>query len=113
MLRKDVLRRKKDFSNIYKKGKSKGDRYVVVFSKKNGLEYNRISFLASKKVGNSVERNRARRLMKESMRLSGVNLKKGYDIVIIARNTITKDSAKEKDVRRSLNRALKKTGVAI
>ncbi len=68
MLKKEILRRKEDFSAIYKKGKSVPDRYIVLFYKKNGLPYNRISFLASKKVGNSVQRNRAKRLMRESYR---------------------------------------------
>ena len=105
MLRKDVLRRKEDFNRVYKKGKSVGDRYVVVFSLKNGLDYNRISFLASKKVGNSVKRNRARRLMRESMRSIG-DIKTGYDLIIIARNTI--NERKCADVKKSLEAALKR-----
>ena len=59
MLKKEILRKNEDFSVVYKKGKSVPDRFVVVFYKKNDLRYNRISFLASKKVGNSVQRNRA------------------------------------------------------
>ena len=68
MLKRNVLRKKTDFDSIYNRGKSVGDRYVVLFYKPNGLAYNRTGFLASKKVGNSVKRNRARRLMKESYR---------------------------------------------
>ena len=71
MLRKDVLRKQEDFNRVYKKGKSVGDRYVVIFCLKNDLGYSRTSYLASKKVGNSVHRNRARRLMRESVRLIG------------------------------------------
>ena len=53
MLKKDVLRGAKNFNSVYKKGRSVGDRYIVLFYKKNGLPYNRTAFLASKKVGNS------------------------------------------------------------
>lgn len=109
MLKKNVLRRKSDFSTIYNKGKSVGDRYVVLFYRKNNLPYNRIAYLASKKVGNSVKRNRARRLMKESVRLTNLEIPKGYDFIIIARNTIT--NAKCVDVKKSFESALKKTGV--
>ena len=109
MLKKNVLRRKSDFTNIYKKGKSVGGRYVVVFFRKNGLPYKRMAFLASKKVGNSVKRNRARRLMKESFRLTDLILPEGYDYIFIARNTIT--DAKCADVKRSLESAIKRTGV--
>jgi len=106
MLKPDVLRRKKDFSSIYNKGKSIGERYVVVFFRKNGLDYNRTAFLASKKVGKSVIRNRARRLMKESYRQFRERIEIGYDLIFIARNSIT--DKKCKDVSRSMESALKK-----
>lgn len=109
MLKKNVLRRKSDFSIIYNKGKSVGDRYVVLFYRKNNLPYNRLAYLASKKVGNAVKRNRARRLLKESVRLTNLELPTGYDFIIIARNTIT--NAKCAEVKRSFESALKRTGV--
>ena len=109
MLDPKVLRGKREFSAVYNKGKSAAGKYVVVFYKKNGLEYNRLGFLASKKVGNAVARNRARRLMKESVRTE-IDIKaQGYDIIFIARNTI--NDAKCPQVRRSLEDALKRTGV--
>ena len=59
MLDKEVLRKKQDFSAIYKKGASVGSKFVVVFFIKNNYGYNRKAFLASKKVGNNIKRNRA------------------------------------------------------
>lgn len=110
MLKRNVLRKKSDFSAIYNKGKSVGDRYVVLFYRKNGLTYNRTGFLASKKVGNSVKRNRARRLMKESYRQLSSGLPHGgYDFIIIARNTIS--GKKCADVEKSLRSAFRRTGV--
>ena len=88
MLKNNVLRKNSDFNAIYKKGRSVGDRYLVLFLRENGLPYNRTGFLASKKVGNSVKRNRAKRLMKESYRAISYMLPEGYDFIIIARNTI-------------------------
>ena len=105
MLRKEVLRRQDDYNRIYRKGKSTGDRYVVVFCLKNNFPYSRISYLASKKVGNSVRRNRARRLMRESVRLMKP-LPQGYDFVIIARNTI--NNRKCADVKKSIEAAMKR-----
>lgn len=109
MLKKDVLRGKSNFSKVYNKGKSMGGRFVVIFYCPNNLDYNRYAFLASKKVGNSVKRNRARRLMKESFRLGEFQFKAGYDIIFIARNTISE--AKCMDVKRSMEKSLTKTGV--
>lgn len=109
MLKPNVLRRKKDFTAIYNKGKSIGEKYVVLFYRRNGLDYNRTAFLASKKVGNSVSRNRARRLMKESHRELKQNLESGYDIIWIARNTIC--NLKCADVKKSMEAAVKKSGI--
>jgi ribonuclease P protein component len=88
MLRPDVLRDKRDFDRLYKKGAKIHGKYLVLIFVKNGREYSRKAFLASKKVGNAVARNRARRLMKEAYRIFSPHLKPGYDILFIARNTI-------------------------
>lgn len=111
MLKPNVLRKKKDFSILYSKGKSIGDRYVVLFYRKNGLDYNRVAFLASKKVGNSVKRNRARRLMKESYRELENYLETGYDMIVIGRNTI--NGVKCVDVYKSLKSSIKRAGILI
>ena len=85
MLKKNVLRKKTDFQSIYRRGKSVGDRFVVLFYRPNGLAYNRTGFLASKKVGNSVVRHRLTRLIRESYRLHEDMFNSGLNIVIIAR----------------------------
>ena len=82
---------------------------MVLFFRPNHLPYNRTGFLASKKAGNSVKRNRARRLMKEAYRTFYGELPQGYDFIIIARNTIS--GRKCADVEKSLKSAFKKTGV--
>ncbi|MFV0505024.1 MAG: ribonuclease P protein component [Lachnospirales bacterium] len=109
MVKKNILSGKRDFNNVYKRGKSVGDKYVVVFYKKNNLPYNRIAFLASKKVGNAIKRNRARRLMKESVREIGNFNFSGYDVIFIARNTII--SCRCQDVRKSIESAIKRTAM--
>ncbi len=109
MLKPNVLRRKSDFNFIYNKGKSLGDRYVVVFYKKNDLDFNRTAFLASKKVGNAVQRNRARRLMKESYREISKKIGIGFDLIFIARSTIVQK--KYADVHKSMYSACKRAGI--
>jgi ribonuclease P protein component len=108
-VKKEVLRRQKDFDRLYKKGRSFGSKHLVLIFRPNGLAYNRLGFLASKKVGNSVKRNRARRLMKESFRLYGGGIPEGNDILFIARVGI--DESKQQDVQRSLAGVLKKSGL--
>ena len=108
-LRPEILRFKKDFDRLYKKGRSTGDKYVVVFHIANGREYSRRAFLASKKVGGAVARNRARRLMKEGFRKIESEVLAGRDILFIARNGAA--SAGGKDVEFSIKRALGKCGL--
>jgi len=111
MLKKEVLRDKRDFTRLYKRGKSAGGKYLVLFYIKNGLEYKRRAFLASKKVGNSVQRNRARRLIHESYRGLESRIPEGYDVLFIARNTI--GGVKCHDVEKSMESLLKKFGLLI
>ena len=108
MRSKYVLNCQKDFDAVYRYGKSQPSRYVILFYRKNKLGYTRISYLASKKVGNSVKRNRARRLMREAFRLSkaAVDIKDGYDLILIARSGI--DEAGVRDVMQSEKAAFKK-----
>lgn len=106
MLREDVLRKKTDFDAVYNKGRSTGSRFVVIFYLKNDLGLTRTCFLASKKVGNSVVRNRARRLMKESFRQIKDRLPEGYDLIFIARTTIKDRGCPE--VKRSIEDAFRR-----
>ena len=100
-----TLRKQRDFGRVYKKGSSRGSRYVVILYKENGLGYTRTAFVASKKVGNSVTRNRARRLMREAHRSMQDSIACGYDIIFVARNTIADCS--EPEVEKVMRTALR------
>ena len=100
-----TLRKQRDFSRVYNRGSSRGSKYVVVLYKENGLGYTRTAFVASKKVGNAVTRNRARRLMRESYRSLEEGIAKGYDIIFVARSTI--EGCTEQEVERVMRTALR------
>ena len=83
----ESLKKNQDFQNVYKKGKSNANKYLVMFIVENNLDKNRIGISVSKKVGNSVIRHRLKRLIKESYRLNEAVFKSGFDIVVVARTT--------------------------
>ena len=75
------------FQRVYKNGRSRANKYLVMYVLKNDSEENRFGITVSKKVGNSVVRHRVTRLIRESIRLNLEQFEKGFDIVIVARNT--------------------------
>lgn len=95
---------------VYRKGKSVPHKYVIVFYRKNNLPYNRIAFLCSKKVGNSVCRSRGVRLMREGFRLLKKDNRitfRGYDVIFIGRKSMLE--AKCDQVMKSMEAAMRKS----
>ena len=86
----ESLKKNKDFQVVYKKGKSYGNKYLVMYILKNDLNKNRLGISVSKKVGNSIVRHHLTRLLRESYRLNEEKFPCGYDLVVIAR-TAAKD----------------------
>ncbi|WP_271714018.1 ribonuclease P protein component [Anaeromicropila herbilytica] len=85
MMLSESLKKNRDFKNVYDKGKSYANKYLVMYILKNELNRNRIGISVSKKVGNSVVRHRVQRLIRESYRLNETMFQNGLDIVVIAR----------------------------
>ena len=63
------LRKNRQFQEVYKKGVSRANRYLVMYVLENHQDENLLGISVSKKVGNSVVRHRVKRLVKESYRL--------------------------------------------
>ena len=83
----ESLKKNRDFKTVYSNGKSRANKYLVMYVMKNGTEKNRIGISVSKKVGNSVVRHHLTRLIRESYRLSEEHFRCGIDIVVIARTS--------------------------
>ncbi len=83
----ESLKKNRDFQNVYKKGKSYANKYLVMYVLENESKKNRIGISVSKKVGNSVIRHHLTRLIRESYRLHEDVFHSGLDIVIIARSS--------------------------
>ena len=74
------------FRRLYHRGKTAGNRYLVIYCSRNRLGFNRFGITVSTKLGHAVVRNRTRRRLREICRLQSALLKDGYDIVIVARS---------------------------
>ena len=91
----ESLKKTKDFQNVYRRGKSYANRYLVMYVLSNQTEGNRLGISVSKKVGNSVIRHHLTRLIRESYRLHEDMFNSGLDIVVVVRNTARDKSYKE------------------
>ena len=96
----ETLKLNKDFKRLYYRGSCAVARCIVLYVRKNRGDKNRIGLTCGKAIGKAYKRNRAKRLMRESYRILSPELKKGYDIVIIARTQI--DGKKCDDVLKDL-----------
>ena len=83
----ESLKKNSDFKNVYSRGKSYANKYLVMYVLENNMGKNRIGISVSKKVGNSVVRHRVTRLIRESYRLQENIFNSSLDIVIVARNS--------------------------
>ena len=81
----DSLSNNRNFKFVYKNGRSKANRLLVMYVCPNLSDRNRLGISVSKKVGNSVVRHRVTRLIRESYRLHEEMLGSGLDIAVIAR----------------------------
>jgi ribonuclease P protein component len=85
------LRGSKDFQKVYRTGKRYEGVLMTAFVLPNNLPHNRFGVTASRKaLGKAVQRNRAKRLLKETFRLRSTlgSLLQKYDWVINAKRRL-------------------------
>jgi ribonuclease P protein component len=86
------LRASRDFQKVYRQGKRYEGVLITAFVLPNHLAHNRFGITASRKaLGNAVERNRAKRLLRETFRLKKTllsDLPGKYDWVVNAKRRL-------------------------
>ena len=90
-----TLKQNYEFRRLYQKGASSAGSCMVLYCRKNKLGNNRLGLTASVKLGHAVVRNRARRRLREVYRLNSPQLRKGWDIILVARSRTVTASWKE------------------
>jgi len=87
---------------MYYRAKSKANPALVVYAMKNGAGICRVGITTSKKIGNAVERNRSRRVIRAAYQsvFNTYEIKKNWDFVFVARSKTKylKSSAIEKAI---------------
>lgn len=88
------LQKNRDFQRVYRRGRSSSTRLLTLVCVRAPGEI-RIGFSVSKKIGNAVARNRARRRLREAVRARLPKLRGGWHVVFIARTGINEADYRE------------------
>ena len=102
------IRRRPEFERVYNEGTRISGRFMTVFLLATDRPIPRLGVAATRKMGNAVERNRAKRLAREIFRRH--KLTAGYDIVIVPRREML--DAPFASLEADYDRALERRGTA-
>ena len=83
--REERLRRQADFEIIAKEGIRRHTKNFLIIARRNDQGFCRLGAVASKKLGKAVERNRAKRLVREFFRRNKDKLSPSTDYVIVGK----------------------------
>src|ERR1700680_19829 len=101
------IRRRADFQQTYAHGARVQGRYSTLFILPNKLDVGRLGIAATKKLGGAVQRNRAKRLIREVFRHN--KIAPGFDVVVVPKRDLLQATLTvlEADYRSILERRLR------
>jgi ribonuclease P protein component len=81
------LSRSAEFERVYRQGRSKGNRFLVLyaFPREDDDEGPRLGLSVGRRVGGAVERTRVKRVLREAFWEEARRLPEGSDYVVVAR----------------------------
>jgi ribonuclease P protein component len=86
--RQQRLLHSQEYKHVFDKPCKSTDRYLIVLARTNGQNFGRLGLaIAKKTVKRAVDRNRVKRLIRESFRHHQLSLA-GFDCVILAKSGI-------------------------
>ncbi|MBN2387011.1 MAG: ribonuclease P protein component [Anaerolineales bacterium] len=103
------LTRSNDLKRVRHAGKSYTHPLVVLYALAVEHDRTRIGVTAGRGVGNAVQRNRAKRLLRAAMRDLLTEVSPGFDLMLIARSPLL--GAEFLQVRQALAALLKRAGL--
>lgn len=109
MQRKFRLTRSTDFKRVRRTGKSYAHPFVVLVVQTSEAPRVRVGVTAGRSVGGAVQRNRAKRLLREAIRPLLPDLLPGSDLILIARPALPSKALQE--IRQVLTSLLRRAQI--
>lgn len=104
-----TIKENRDFSRLYRKGKSFVSPVLVTYVMKNRGSELRYGITTGKKIGNAVKRSRSRRIIRASYYQLYPEIKQGYDLIFVARGKTPYE--KSQAILKAMRQHLKQAGV--
>ena len=108
-MQSERIKKNREFSFIYNNSKKVYTRYAIIFIKENNTNQRRFGFVARKKTGKAVQRNRIKRLFKEFVKLNRTKLKENTDYIFVGKSNLKENirSLKYKDIEKDMLKVIK------
>lgn len=107
MRSKEHLTKSEQYAFVYNSGSSWANSLLVMKALPNRLSLCRYGLSVSKRVGKAVIRNRVKRLLRESLRLTPLPV--GWDVIFIARSSAA--TASYASLKKSITGLLSRAGL--
>lgn len=108
-MKSQTLKENKDFRRLYYRGQSVASKTLVTYAMKNRGQGCRIGITTSKKIGNAVQRNRSRRVIRAAFSELEGEINASWDFVFVARGLTSK--VKMQAVKKDMEKHFKALGV--
>jgi ribonuclease P protein component len=86
-----------EFDRVFRSGCRLDGRLFVLLAAPNGRKLGRLGLTVARRLGGAAERNRARRLLRESFRRQTTDATTGFDLVLLAKADIVGRTQAEVD----------------
>lgn len=106
-----MIKKNYEFKNLFSKGKFYYGDFIHMYIKENKNNFNKLGIAISRKQGKAVKRNRIKRLIRENYKNLEVNIKKGYNILIVINKKKSIENIKFKDIETNFLKTLKKANL--